>query len=306
MEMHQVRYFLAVARALNFTRAAEECHVAQPSLTRAIKQLEEEFGCDLFRRERNLSHLTEFGQRMLPFLQQVYDSAQAAKTLAVSLKKGVVAPLAVGLSMAIDPLLIIGFLTELARVFEGLELRIIRATAAEIGEALKRGEIEIAISGPLGEGWGRLDSWVLFDEEMAVATACLGPLSSASSVKYTDLAAQNFIKRNHCEHCAEFEQVLQEHQVKLTHKHSVGSDRDCIALVAGGFGNSIVPASLRHPGDIKLLPLEGLALKRQVFCYTVAGRQRSTAVSTLIKMLRAADWSEQLKSVGQPLKDWSV
>ena len=52
MEMHQVRYFLAVARTLNFTRAAEECNVAQPSLTRAIRQLEGELGGDLFRRER--------------------------------------------------------------------------------------------------------------------------------------------------------------------------------------------------------------------------------------------------------------
>ena len=42
MEMHQVRYFLAVARELNFTRAADECHVSQPSLTRAIQKLEEE------------------------------------------------------------------------------------------------------------------------------------------------------------------------------------------------------------------------------------------------------------------------
>ena len=52
MEMHQVRYFLAVARTLNFTRAADECNVTQPSLTRAIKQLEAELGGDLFRRER--------------------------------------------------------------------------------------------------------------------------------------------------------------------------------------------------------------------------------------------------------------
>ena len=51
MEMHQVRYFLAVARTLNFTRAADECNVTQPSLTRAIKQLEAELGGDLFRRE---------------------------------------------------------------------------------------------------------------------------------------------------------------------------------------------------------------------------------------------------------------
>ena len=54
MEMHQIRYFLGVSRTLNFTRAAEECNVSQPSLTRAIKLLEEELGGELFRRERNL------------------------------------------------------------------------------------------------------------------------------------------------------------------------------------------------------------------------------------------------------------
>ena len=52
MEMHQVRYFLAVADTLNFTRAAELCHVSQPALTRAIQQLEEELGGLLLRRER--------------------------------------------------------------------------------------------------------------------------------------------------------------------------------------------------------------------------------------------------------------
>ena len=57
MEMHQVRYFLAVARVLNFTRAADECNVTQPSLTRAIKQLEAELGGDLFRRERPAAEL---------------------------------------------------------------------------------------------------------------------------------------------------------------------------------------------------------------------------------------------------------
>ena len=60
MEMHQIRYFLAVCEELNFTRAAETCHVAQPSLTRAIKLLEEELGGPLFHRERARTHLTEF------------------------------------------------------------------------------------------------------------------------------------------------------------------------------------------------------------------------------------------------------
>ena len=81
MEMHQVRYFLAVARTLNFTRAAEECNVAQPSLTRAVRQLEDELGGDLFRRERPHAQLTELGQRMQPLLQQCYDSALGAAVL---------------------------------------------------------------------------------------------------------------------------------------------------------------------------------------------------------------------------------
>ena len=51
MEMHQIRYFLAVARTLNFTRAADQCNVTQPSLTRAIQKLEEEFGGLLFKSE---------------------------------------------------------------------------------------------------------------------------------------------------------------------------------------------------------------------------------------------------------------
>ena len=79
MEMHQVRYFLAVARVFNFTRAADECNVTQPSLTRAIKQLEAELGGDLFRRERPAAQLTELGQRMHPLLRQCYEAATGAR-----------------------------------------------------------------------------------------------------------------------------------------------------------------------------------------------------------------------------------
>src|SRR5213079_3636639 len=99
MEMHQVRYFLAVTRTLNFTRAADECNVTQPSLTRAIRQLEAELGGDLFRRERPHAQLTELGERMLPLLKQCYDSALGARALASSLKTGEVGALRVALSL---------------------------------------------------------------------------------------------------------------------------------------------------------------------------------------------------------------
>src|SRR3954465_6016449 len=164
MEMHQVRYFLSLCEELNFTRAAESCNVAQPSLTRAIKQLEEELGGELFRRERNLSHLTELGQRMLPMLQQCYDSALTAKSLAQSMKSGAVAPLSIALSVTVNIMLLISFLSELMRVFPGLQLRFFRGTNEEVAELLKKGDADVAIAGPMEAAWESLDSWALFSE----------------------------------------------------------------------------------------------------------------------------------------------
>ncbi len=79
MEMHQVRYFLAAAKHLNFTKAAQECNVSAPSLIRAIKLLELEFGGPLFNRERSRTHLTELGRIALPHLEQVLQEQHDAK-----------------------------------------------------------------------------------------------------------------------------------------------------------------------------------------------------------------------------------
>src|SRR5271155_5024168 len=102
MEMHQVRYFLAVTRALSFTRAAEECNVAQPSLTRAIRKLEDELGGALFHRERANTHLTELGRAMLPHIEQSFLAAQAARELAAAFKRGDIAPLRLGLANSVS------------------------------------------------------------------------------------------------------------------------------------------------------------------------------------------------------------
>ena len=79
MEMHQVRYFVTLCETLNFTRAAEACHVAQPSLTKAIQKLEDELGGPLFSRERGLTHLTDLGRLMKPHLEAVYEASEAAR-----------------------------------------------------------------------------------------------------------------------------------------------------------------------------------------------------------------------------------
>lgn len=294
MEMHQVRYFLAVSRTLNFTRAAEECHVAQPSLTRAIKLLEDELGGELFRRERNLTHMTEFGQRMLPFLQQCYDSALSAKQLAQSLRSGEVSPLSVAVSMTVDVLLVAPFLTEIAQAMPGLEIRFLRGAAAAIAEHLKKGDVEVAIGGSLGETWDRLDAWPLFSERVLLGVNANGPLGQLSEIDIAALPAAGFIRREHCEAGADFESLLGDQGAGLQQKHSVGTDQDLIAFLEAGLGVGMLPESARHPSSVRLIPIAGVDMMRTVSCYAVAGRQRSIAASTLIKMLRAADWPQLL------------
>ena len=134
MEMHQVRYFLAVARVFNFTRAAEECNVTQPSLTRAIKQLEAELGGYLFRRERPAAQLTELGQRMHPLLKQCYDAATGARQLASSFKSGEVGALRIALTHSVDLSLLIPYLDQIKRLFNRLEFRFLRGSSQEVGE----------------------------------------------------------------------------------------------------------------------------------------------------------------------------
>src|SRR6267154_1822276 len=140
MEMHQVRYFLAAAAELNFTKAAEKCNVSQPSLTRAIKHLECELGGDLFRRERPQAQLTELGERMLPLLKQCYDSAIGARSLASTIKSGELGSLRLAISRTIAPNLSTSHLLELKRLFQRLEVKLLRGTSAEILQFLKKGE----------------------------------------------------------------------------------------------------------------------------------------------------------------------
>ena len=292
MEMHQIRYFLAVARTLNFTQAAEECHVAQPSLSRAIRNLEEELGGDLFRRERSLSHLTELGKLMLPLLTQALDSALAAKTLATSYKSGTGAPLRLALSHTINLALLVPCLTELVKVFPGLELKFFRGAGPEIADHLKRGDSEIAVAGPLGVSWERLDAWSLFDEGYELAVNRSHPLALRNALKFDDVARLRLIARPYCEQAAELTAVLGAEGIDQKSGDHVLSDHDLVALLQANVGVSIMPESTIGNGDLRLLPIDGLALRRADTLYAVAGRERSPAAAALMRLLRAADWSE--------------
>src|SRR3974390_126425 len=228
MEMHQVRYFLAVVQTMNFTRAAEDCHVAQPSLTRAIKFLELELGAELFRRERKLTHLTEFGQRMLPFMRQCYDSAITAKALAKSIRSGAVAPLAIALSRSVNLSILLPALAELSRAFRGLELKFLRGSESEVTEHLKKGDVDLAVAGRLEEKWDRLDAWPLFSEPLVVVVGPDTKLANRDKDEFTRPPQRRILLRPYCETFNRVADLLRSSNAPIVRAHEVVCDDDLL------------------------------------------------------------------------------
>jgi DNA-binding transcriptional LysR family regulator len=291
MEMYQVRYFLSVARTLNFTRAAEECDVAQPSLSRAIKQLEAELGGELFRRERPQAILTELGHRMLPILTRCYESANHARALAAAVKKGEGGALRLALSGTIGLALLLPHVHELSRIFAGLKLIVRRGSAAETVEFLKNGDAEIAIAGAKDEHGQSLESWSLFDEGFLLSCGRAHRLANSTSVSLADLASERFVLGRQDEHIEELEAVLRKSNVALDRCHEVDSDDDLATLVGDGAGVAILPHSLSGDDVIVSMPIEGFDLRRTVHLSCVAGRPLTAAAATFMNLLRAADWA---------------
>ncbi|WP_448033577.1 LysR family transcriptional regulator [Bradyrhizobium liaoningense] len=292
MEMHQVRYFLAVAQLLNFTRAAEECNVTQPSLTRAIKQLEAELGGDLFRRERPAAQLTELGQRMHPLLKQCYDAAAGARSLASSFKSGEIGALRIALTHSIDLALLIPHLNEIKRQFNRLEFRFLRGSNREVGDFLKKGEAELGIAAEIDEAWDRLDVWPLFTENFELVVGDGHRLAGRASVDLDDLRSEQLLSRTFCEHSRRISASLREHGIDIEHGHEVSNERDLIELVEADMGVAMVPHTSPVPERLTRAAVAGLDARRTVNLYGVAGRQRTAVGNAVMRMLRGADWRE--------------
>ena len=145
MELHQVRYFVALARSMNFTRAAEQCNVTQPALTKAIQKLEYELGGPLVFRERQLTQLTDLGKLMLPMLDRSLSAVEAARSNAKEFKRKKVATLRVALTPSISASILMKPLAEVTRQVSGLQVDLVEVNSSNVFDGLLSGEIGVAL-----------------------------------------------------------------------------------------------------------------------------------------------------------------
>ncbi len=254
--------------------------------------LEDELGGELIRREGRLSRLTDLGVRMLPLLRQCYDSALSAKAIARSVAAGEVRALSLGLSRTVDLRLLGPVLVELFRAYPALRLKLKRGNGSQLLEYLKSGDVDIAIAGPLGAGWERLDAWPIFSESFDILLSPLHRLASRDEAEITiaDLMDEVFLLQNDSETADEETRHLAAAGVCLERTHMVDSDGDLAALVEANIGVALAPNSALRGGGLVRHMAPNLDLRRTVSLYTVQGRVRSPEAATFISQIRAEEW----------------
>ena len=303
MEMHQVRYFLAVARVLNFTRAADECNVTQPSLTRAIKQLEAELGGDLFRRERPAAQLTELGQRMHPLLKQCYEAATGARELASSFKSGEVGALRIALTHSVDLSLLIPHLDQIKRLFNRLEFRFLRGNSPRSRASFSRRAKPNSALPPRSarNGTGSTPGRCSPKTFSSSSTGSIRWRRATKSIS-TIFAPSNCCREIIANMRARVNSSLREHGLDVDRSHEIASERDLIELLEADIGVAVVPDTASIPPTLKRAAVEGLDARRTVNLYGVAGRERTAVASAVMRMLRGADWQQFIGKSSERLR----
>jgi DNA-binding transcriptional LysR family regulator len=288
MEMHQVRYFLAVADELNFTKAAEKCNVAQPSLTRAIKLLEAELGGPLFHRERANTHLSELGRMVRPHLQQIYAESQAAKRLAQDITKLNKSTLKLGVMCTIAPTQLTELIGSIQTHYPSVELELTDSAAVELQRSLLAGEVEAAIYALPGESDERLHALPLFREQMMIAVSPKHRLASKNAIVPKDLHGERYVSRINCEFNGHVMPELDDVEFYTVFR----SERDdwVLAMIASGAGFGFMPEyCVNHPGVVAR-PLIEPEFWRDVNLVTVRGRPHSPALGALVREAMRVRW----------------
>lgn len=290
MELYQVRYFLALCDTLNFTRAAEKCNVSQPSLTRAIQNLEAEFGGPLFHRERQRTHLTELGRVMRPYFEQVYSQTQAARDAARSFTQLENIPLKIGVMCTIGPGMLADFFISFRSRYPAIEVEMLDATGMMLGEFLLNGDIEVALYG-LPEGIDdRFHALPLFQERFVIIVPPTHRFAAMDVVRCADLDQESYVNRANCEFGAYAGGILRERGIQV--KRVMKSTREdwIQGMISAGFGFGFFPEYCVTMPGLEARVLVEPEMTRTVCLVTMRGRPHSPAVGAFVRAARAFTW----------------
>lgn len=249
MTLTELKYIVALAREKHFGRAADACFVSQPTLSVAIKKLEEELNVPLFERGSNEVSLTDVGERIVVQAQRVLEEASAIKGIAQQGMNPLNGPLRVGVIFTIGPYLLPGLVSEMITSVPSMPLILQENLTVRLLELLKQGEIDVAILAlPFNDSGFVIQP--LYEEPFVVAVPKGHRWSTRQQIDADELKDENMLLlgSGHCFRdqvlgfCPELSRFSQSSEgIQRTFE---GSSLETIRhMVASGIGITVLPSS---------------------------------------------------------------
>jgi LysR family hydrogen peroxide-inducible transcriptional activator len=289
MEVHQLRYFCAVARHGTFTRASEVEHVAQPSLSQQILKLEAELGARLFDRLPRSAKLTVFGKAFLPKAERILRELEEAKTELRDMSGNEKGEVVVGIIPTIAAYLLPRLLNNFAVQHPLITIKIFEDITPALLQRLHEGTIDIAVAA-LPIAGSELASEELFEEKFYAVLPEKHRRASRASISLAELNREPFLllKEGHC---------FRDSLIAACHRSRMspsvvfesGQFATILAMVSAGMGVSAVPAMAVQPQPgCKFIPISGKHSTRKIGIVTSRHHYQSRAQRLLMKQMRDA------------------
>jgi|SRR5256886_423533 len=294
MEFHQLRYFVAVAEERHFTKAARGLHVAQPSVSRAIRVLEEELGTSLFHRMKGNVALTPAGETLLPWARRVLadvDGATGEVRELADLRRG---RLAVGATPSLTITLLPPALAKFHSAYPGIDLVLQEAGSRDLVRELEQGVLDVALV-ILPVSHETLETSPLLREELVVAVAPDHALASRRTIPIADLKGVPLVMfRDGYDLRAATVAACRRAGFEPLFALEGGEMDGVLRLAAAGLGVAVVPSLVIDPaGPLKAVRLAE-PLTRTIGFANRKDRHLSRAgrefVQTVRALTRARDW----------------
>ena len=241
MEFNQFRYACAVAEAGSFSRAAERCQIAQPSLSQQIIKLEEELGVKLFDRLGRSIRLTEAGRIFIPQARSILEQMELARSSAANKNADMRGSVAVGVIPTIAPYLMPRYTTTFAKRYPDARLRIVEETTPVLVESLRDLSIDLAILAlPLRHK--DLELFPIRTERLFAVLPKDHPHAGAESIALSQLRGDSFVMLRDG-HCFRDLSIATCARARITPNISFESGQfsSLLGMVAAGVGITLIP-----------------------------------------------------------------
>ncbi len=295
MELRHLRYFAAVARELSFRRAAERLRVAQPALSKQIKDLEHEVGVELLERDTTGVRLTGAGAVFLTEIESVLEQVAQAVEFAREAKVGRRGSLTIGNVGTMSASFLPASLVAFRERFPDVDVTLREMRSLDQIKTLETGEIQVGFAGSLGDGKpaGEVEMMRVLESPLRVVLARGHALATASSVALAHLAGECLLavsdpKRVGTDHAEAVRKMFLSRGLKSPVMKRVDSLESLFAMVAGEQGVSIMPRILNtlHAEGVVTKPIRGLGDEVMFHLWAVWRGDASPAARNFIEVLR--------------------